>query len=108
MSNCTITHGEMSVEKDETKITIGGTKIEASIEGIINFTFLREQEGGIGDRMENATPGSEEITIDSVDLTVTLYEPTENAPYIQFETTSIDFYEEHFGELECEDIVGYI
>lgn len=102
MSNCTITHGEMSVDKDWTKIAIGGTELGAYIEGTINFTFQREQEGGIGDRMENAVRGSEEVTIDSVDLTVTLNDT------LTFKTTSIDFYEEHFGELECEDVVGYI
>ena len=93
----------MSVDS-VTTITIADVKVGACIEAVVHFTFLREQD----DRMENAIRGSEEVTIDSVYLTVTLYVPGANAPYIQFVSTSIDFYEEHFGELEVEDVVGYV
>ena len=103
----TITSETMSVDS-VTTITIADVKVGACIEAVVHFTFLLEQDGGIGDRMENAIRGSEEVTIDSVDLTITLYVPGANAPHIQFVSTSIDFYEEHFGELEVEDVVGYV
>ena len=101
----TITSETMSVASCSSCTTVelfGMPGIPASIQGTIDFTFTREQNGGIGDRMENAIRGSEEVTIDSVDLTVTLNDT------LTFKTTSIDFYEEHFGELEVEDVVGYV
>tara|TARA_R110000824_G_scaffold71733_9_gene183563 strand:- start:3120 stop:3434 length:315 start_codon:yes stop_codon:yes gene_type:complete len=102
----TETHHDMHVETEFAEIVIGGTKLQAHIEGTVEFIFMREVEGGIGDRMEHATRGSEEVTIYSVELTVSLgYYDGES---YCFTTTSIDFYEEHFGELNIEDVIGYM
>jgi hypothetical protein len=106
----TETHHDMHVETEFAEIIIGGTKLMAHIEGTIEFTFMREVEGGIGDRMEDATPGSQEVLLDTVDLDVYLsvLSPIDVFDEIHFKSTSLDFYEEHFGELELEDVIGYV
>ena len=87
---------------------IGGTKIPMSIEGEVEYTHTHYPAQGMSGRMEDAIPSSDEITLDSVDLTVTLFgesTPFDGYPnYIQFKTNSIEFYEKHFGVLESEDV----
>tara|TARA_R110000824_G_scaffold6213_2_gene28746 strand:- start:4357 stop:4668 length:312 start_codon:yes stop_codon:yes gene_type:complete len=99
-----ITCSTMSVYKD-VNIEIAGAKIPATIEGDISFTYTEYPAQGMGGRMEDAVDSDEEVELDDVELTVTLR--PEGAESIDFKTTCTDFYEEHFGELDCEDVIGY-
>ena len=105
-----VTNGTEYVTLENKDIEIGGTKIPMHIEGEIEYTYTYHPAQGMSGRMEDAIPSDEEITLDSVDLTVTLYGKSVekcvegNHGDIQFKTTSIDFYNEHFGELHSDDV----
>ena len=99
-----ITCSTMSVYKDVI-IEIAGAKIPATTEGDISFTYTEYPAQNMSGRMEDAIPSDGEVELDGVELTVTLY--CGDAMHIRFETTCTDFYEEHFGELECDDVIGY-
>lgn len=107
----------MPVSNECTSIRIGGTKIPMSIEGEIFFTHTYYPAKNMQGRMEDAEPSDEEVTLDEVDLTVTLWglpDGDGNTLHMRYEehcvifkTNSIEFYEEHFGELDCMDVIGY-
>jgi len=91
-------------------IVIAGAKIPATIEGDISFTYTEHPAQNMGGRMEDAIPSDQEVELDEVELTVTLFGSTlgnDEEHGIQFVTNCTDFYVEHFGELECQDVIGY-
>ena len=103
----------MPVYLDNASIEIGGRKIPVTIEGEVNFTYTYYPAQNMSGRMEDAIPSDSEVTLDEVDLNVTLHgvrdtdAPTASEGQIQFTTNSIEFYDEHFGELDCTDVAGY-
>ena len=105
-----VTSGTEYVENDKAVIEIGGTLVPAYIVGEIEYTYTYYPAEGMGGRMEDAIPSSDEITLDSVDLIVTIYGVedlealTAKEGQVQFRTTSIDFYEKHFGVLHSMDV----
>ena len=86
-------------------IEIAMAMIPATIEGDISFTYTEYPAQNMSGRMEDAVDSDEEVELDEVELTVALFNGDES---IDFKTTCTDFYEEHFGELDCEDVIGYI
>jgi hypothetical protein len=106
-----VTNGTKYVCLENKDIEIGGTKIPMFIEGEIEYTYTHHPAQNMQGRMEDATPSEEEIELNSVDLTVTLYGKSiekcveGNHGDIQFKTTCTEFYEEHFGELESCDVL---
>tara|TARA_R100001594_G_scaffold106361_1_gene140836 strand:+ start:230 stop:544 length:315 start_codon:yes stop_codon:yes gene_type:complete len=99
-----VTSGTEYVENDKAEIEVGGTKLKAYIEGEIEYTYTYYPAEGMSGRMEDAIPSSDEITLDSVDLTVTLYGHTDDGSEIKFMSNCQEFYIEHFGELESSDV----
>ena len=105
-----VTNGTEYVENDKAVIEIGGTLVPAYIDGEIEYTYTYYPAEGMSGRMEDAIPSSDEITLDSVDLIVTIYGVedldalTAKQGQVQFRTTSIDFYEKHFGVLHSMDV----
>ena len=101
----------MPVSNDCSSVKIGDTRIDASIEGEVHFTYTHYPAQNMGGRMEDAIPSDEEVVLDEVHLTVTLWGHPDGGDdeehCIKFETNSIEFYEEHFGELDCVDVIGY-
>jgi len=102
-----VTNGTQEVENENAIVVIGGTELHAYIKGEIDYTYTShpgyfDHRGIVG-----AEPPSDEITLDSVKLTVTLYGSAlgnDEEHCIQFVTNSIEFYEKHFGELESSDV----
>ena len=100
----------MPVFNYNAEIIIGDTILIACIEGELHFTYTHHPAQNMGGRMEDAIPSDEEVVLDEVELTVTLYGSAlgnDEEHCIQFITSSIEFYEEHFGELDCMDVIGY-
>ena len=95
----------MPVFNDNAEIIIGDTKLIACIEGELHFTYTHHPAQNMGGRMEDAIPSDEEVVLDEVELTVTIAQGKTN--FIRFKTNSTEFYEEHFGELDCMDVIGY-
>ena len=85
-------------------IEIAMAMIPATIEGEISFTYTEYPAQNMGGRMEDAIPSDQEVELDEVELTVTL---CDGVRHFRFATTDVDFYEEHFGELDCQDVIGY-
>ena len=101
----------MPVFLEEVSIEIGGTKLPATSEGEVHFTHTYYPARNMHGRMEDAEPSHEEVELDEVELTITLYGSalgSDEEHCIQFVTNQIEFYEEHFGHLDCEDVNGYI
>ena len=101
----------MPVFLEEVSIEIGGTKIPATIEGEVHFTHTYYPAINMRSLVEYAEPSHQEVELDEVELTVTLYGSalgSDEEHYIQFVTNQIGFFEEHFGHLDCEDVSGYI
>ena len=98
---------------EHAEIVIGGTKIPAFIEGEIHFTYTHYPAQNMGGRMEDAIPSDEEVVLDEVELTVMLLGKSVEKCVegyhgdITFVTNCKEFYEEHFGELDCMDVIGY-
>ena len=106
-----VTNGTKYVEKENATVVIGGTEIHAYIEGEVDYTYTYYPAQDMGGRMEDAVSSDEKIELNSVDLTVTLYGKSiekcveGHHSDIQFKSTSIEFYIEHFGELESCDVL---
>ena len=99
-----VTNGTKCVENDNATIVIGGTTLNAHIEGEISYTYTYYPEYYGYRGMEDAEPSSEEITLDSVDLIVTIFGHTDDGSEIKFMSNCQEFYIEHFGELESSDV----
>ena len=104
-----ITCSTMGVHLENGEIEIGGTKIPMVIEGEVYFTHTHYPAKNMHGRMEDAEPSHDEVELDEVELTVTLFGKSMEKCVegyhgdIQFKTNSIEFYEEHFGVLSVED-----
>jgi len=83
-----------------TNIVIGGVKLDCSIEADVIATVETWYAHNMGGRMEDAVQGEQEVTLDSVEMEVCL----ENK--VTFTSTDRDFFEAHFGEIDCDDVVG--
>ena len=99
-----ITCSTMPVSKD-VFITIGDVKLPANLEGEVHFTYTHHPAQNMGGRMEDAIPSDEEVVLDEVELTVEVWSSPKE--HIKFVSSSTEFYEEHFGELDCMDVIGY-
>ena len=102
------TQGRFNPEKS-IELVIGGTKLLGYVQATVYFDYTEYPEirypGGAGE------PPYDVAEITSVKLTVTLYGSAlgnDEEHCIQFVTNSIEFYEEHFGEIDIDEVFGYV
>lgn len=94
-------------EMDST-VEVGGVKlpcfISAEIVCILEIWSPQNMDG----QMEDAVEGDKQVTLDSVLNEVVIYASKEETnSFITIQSTDKSFFEEHFGELEVDDVLDY-
>jgi len=87
----------------DTIIRIGGVDLPCFIEADITATLKTWQPQNMSGRMEDAVSGEQEVTLDSVELEITIGNKNDTQ-FVTFKSTDTAFYEEHFGDLDPTDL----
>ena len=106
MSADVVEQVETCKEKD-TVIKIGGVELQCHIEADVTVTYEKWHDYTGSGSMEEAELGSEEGSLDSVEMEVTIANKADTQ-FVTFKSTDTNFFEEHFGDIEPSDLIGLV